>query len=51
MWSDCNPLLKSLPTALYRETIGVGTGNLQEWVQGAYKSGYRETIRVGTVTL
>ncbi len=32
----------------YRETIGVGTGRLQQWVQGDYSNGYRETIAMGT---
>ncbi len=27
----------------YRETIGVGTGETIEWVQGDAMSGYRET--------
>ncbi len=27
--------------------IGVDTGRLMEWVQGVYRSGYRETIGVG----
>ncbi len=26
----------------------MGTGHLQEWVQGIYRSGYRETTGVGT---
>ncbi len=35
----------------YRESIGVGTGRLQEWVQGDNRSGCRETIGVGTGSL
>ncbi len=37
--------------SLHRETIGVGTKSLQEWVQGADRSGYREPIGMGTGSL